>query len=254
MNRATSLRPKKRPDYFTSENLQTDHCCPGCFCCCCCWVAGFGAGAGFTAGVGAGFGAGAGVGAGFTAGAGAGFTAGAGFGARVVPGGVVVPVVGGTGRAGAIVPPGLGCVTVGAGGRAKPGAGGRVTPGAGGWVTPGAGGRPPGTVPPDFTTGEAVIGLVSFFISTGLKVVWPFGAFTWLGGTNLLVNFVGGGTAAFGAGGVALAEVTVCLRAAGVSVLAEVVAICWLRVTLSSAVACGFTSGALFTKLYFAVV
>jgi len=95
---------------------------------------------------------------------------------------------------------------------------------------------------------------VFFFISTGLKEAWLFGTFTWLGGTNLLVSFVGGGTAAFSTGLAALPAVAACLRADAVKLLAVVLATCWFWLILSTTVECGITVGALFTKLYFAVV
>ena len=120
---------------------------------------------------------------------------------------------------------------------------------------PGAGGRTPGTAPPSFTTGEAVIGLVFFFISTGLKETWFFGAFTWLGGTSLLVNLVGDGTVVFptGAGAAGLAEVAACFKSAGVTLLAAVLAVCRFWLILWTTEECGAEAGAWFTKLYLAV-
>jgi hypothetical protein len=98
--------------------------------------------------------------------------------------------------------------------------------------------------------------LVFCFISTGLKETWFLGAFTWFGGTSLLVNFVGSGTADFaiGAGVAGLAEITVCLRAAGVTFFAAELAACWFWLILWTTEECGTSVGALFTKLYFAVV
>ena len=133
-------------------------------------------------------------------------------------------------------------------------------PPAAGWVAGGTGGcgRTPGATgaptPAAFAAGEAATGFVFFFISICLKDAWFFGAFTWFGGTSLLVNFVGGGTAAFSTGFAGLAAVAACLRAGADKLLASVPAACWFWLILSVTLACGFTSGALFTKLYFAVV
>jgi hypothetical protein len=94
---------------------------------------------------------------------------------------------------------------------------------------------------------------VFFFISVDLKGASFFGAFTWFGWTSLLVNFIGGCTAAFSAGFPGLPAVASFLRAVAVKVLASVPAARWFRLILSVTLTCGFTSGALFTKLYFAV-
>jgi len=91
-------------------------------------------------------------------------------------------------------------------------------------------------------------------MSTCLKGAWAFGTFTWFGGTSLLVSFVGGGTAAFAIGVAGLEAVVAFLRAGADKLLASVLATCWLWLILSATEACGTTSGALFTKLYFAVV
>jgi hypothetical protein len=70
-----------------------------------------------------------------------------------------------------------------------------------------------------------------------------------------LVSFVGAGADAFeaGAGAAGLAVVTACFRAAGVTLLAAVLAICWFWLILWTTDECGTRVGALFTKLYFAV-
>jgi len=75
---------------------------------------------------------------------------------------------------------------------------------------------------------------VFFFISIGLKETWFFGAFTWFGGTSLLVSLVGGGTAAFATGFAVLAEVSAFLRAGAVMLLAPVAAIRWFWLILST--------------------
>jgi hypothetical protein len=95
---------------------------------------------------------------------------------------------------------------------------------------------------------------VFFFISTCLKGAWDFGVFTWFGGTSLLVSFAGGGTAAFPTGGDGLAVVAARFRAEADKLLPSVLTIRSFRFILSATEACGFISGALFTKLYFAVV
>jgi hypothetical protein len=94
---------------------------------------------------------------------------------------------------------------------------------------------------------------VFFFISVDLKSAWFFGAFTWFGWTSLLVNFVGGGTVPFSAVFPGLPAVAACLRAGADKLLASMPAARWFWLILSVTLACGFTSGALFTKLYLAV-
>ena len=93
-----------------------------------------------------------------------------------------------------------------------------------------------------------------FFMSTCLKGAWVFGVFTWFGGTSLLVSFAGEGTAAFATGCAGLAAAVARFRACADKLFASALAIRWFRFILSTTEACGFISGALFTKLYFAVV
>ena len=93
-----------------------------------------------------------------------------------------------------------------------------------------------------------------FFMSTCLKGAWAFGVFTWFGATSLLVSFAGGGTAVFPTGFSGLEAAVARLRAGADKLLAAVLAARWFRFILSVTEACGFISGALFTKLYFAVV
>jgi hypothetical protein len=90
-------------------------------------------------------------------------------------------------------------------------------------------------------------------MSTCLKGAWPFGAFTWFGGTILLVSFVGDGTAAPPAGLAGLAAAAACLRPWGVKFLASVPASRSLWTILSVTEECGISLGTLFVKLYLAV-
>ncbi len=93
-----------------------------------------------------------------------------------------------------------------------------------------------------------------FFMTTCLKGAWAFGELTWFGGTSLLVSFAGGGTAAFAIGFAGLAAAVACFRVCTDKLLAAVLEARWFRFILSATEACGFISGDLFTKLYFAVV
>ena len=92
-----------------------------------------------------------------------------------------------------------------------------------------------------------------FIISTCLKAAWPFGAFTWFGGTIILVSFVGGGTATPPAGLAGLVFAAACFRLCGVMFLASAPATFSLWTILSVTAECGFSLGALFVKLYLAV-